>query len=123
MVIFFNIQVVLDIRAPERINTLGIVTYHTDILMDSREPFYDQILGKIRVLVLVNHDVPELVLVLVQGFGGVSEKDIGFEEQVIKIIGSGLRSEEHTSELQSLMRISYAASCLKKKKTDQNSIL
>src|SRR3546814_8812215 len=27
-----------------------------------------------------------------------------------------LRSEEHTSELQSLMRISYAAFCLKKKK-------
>src|SRR3546814_3182858 len=32
---------------------------------------------------------------------------------------SGLywRSEEHTSELQSLMRISYAVFCLKKKKT------
>src|SRR3546814_5482150 len=29
------------------------------------------------------------------------------------------RSEEHTSELQSLMRISYAVFCLKKKKTDQ----
>src|SRR3546814_5441651 len=29
----------------------------------------------------------------------------------------GLRSEEHTSELQSLMRISYAVFCLKKKKT------
>src|SRR3546814_10258223 len=28
----------------------------------------------------------------------------------------GLRSEEHTSELQSLMRISYAVFCLKKKK-------
>src|SRR3546814_1683340 len=28
---------------------------------------------------------------------------------------SGPRSEEHTSELQSLMRISYAVSCLKKK--------
>src|SRR3546814_6143748 len=28
-----------------------------------------------------------------------------------------LRSEEHTSELQSLMRISYAVFCLKKKKT------
>src|SRR3546814_8651893 len=27
-----------------------------------------------------------------------------------------LRSEEHTSELQSLMRVSYAVSCLKKKK-------
>src|SRR3546814_1170828 len=29
----------------------------------------------------------------------------------------GHRSEEHTSELQSLMRISYAVFCLKKKKT------
>src|SRR3546814_3182633 len=30
------------------------------------------------------------------------------------------RSEEHTSELQSLMRISYAVFCLKKKKTITN---
>src|SRR3546814_10885055 len=30
--------------------------------------------------------------------------------------GGTLRSEEHTSELQSLMRISYAVFCLKKKK-------
>src|SRR3546814_5971476 len=30
--------------------------------------------------------------------------------------GDFLRSEEHTSELQSLMRISYAVFCLKKKK-------
>src|SRR3546814_4002812 len=30
-----------------------------------------------------------------------------------------LRSEEHTSELQSLMRISYAVFCLKKKKKTQ----
>src|SRR3546814_9373961 len=30
-----------------------------------------------------------------------------------------LRSEEHTSELQSLMRISYAVFCLKKKQQDQ----
>src|SRR3546814_4518261 len=29
-----------------------------------------------------------------------------------------MRSEEHTSELQSLMRISYAVFCLKKKRTD-----
>src|SRR3546814_5615058 len=31
-----------------------------------------------------------------------------------------LRSEEHTSELQSLMRISYAVFCLKKKKCNLN---
>src|SRR3546814_9473694 len=32
------------------------------------------------------------------------------------------RSEEHTSELQSLMRISYAVFCLKKKKTIQHYV-
>src|SRR3546814_7623221 len=31
------------------------------------------------------------------------------------------RSEEHTSELQSLMRISYAVFCLKKKNTNQHA--
>src|SRR3546814_10143356 len=31
------------------------------------------------------------------------------------VFGHGSRSEEHTSELQSLMRISYAVFCLKKK--------
>src|SRR3546814_2056195 len=31
------------------------------------------------------------------------------------------RSEEHTSELQSLMRISYAVFCLKKKKQEQKA--
>src|SRR3546814_3143377 len=35
---------------------------------------------------------------------------------------ASLRSEEHTSELQSLMRISYAVFCLKKKK-QTNTIL
>src|SRR3546814_4295018 len=33
----------------------------------------------------------------------------------------GAKSEEHTSELQSLMRISYAVFCLKKKKTPDNN--
>src|SRR3546814_9655450 len=33
----------------------------------------------------------------------------------------GSRSEEHTSELQSLMRISYAVFCLKKKKTNDHT--
>src|SRR3546814_7648847 len=39
--------------------------------------------------------------------------------RIVKIGKGGLRSEEHTSELQSLMRISYAVFCLKKKKRQQ----
>src|SRR3546814_11073383 len=39
---------------------------------------------------------------------------------VIYGAGGSIRSEEHTSELQSLMRISYAVFCLKKKKKQLN---
>src|SRR3546814_3965059 len=39
------------------------------------------------------------------------------DRHVASVITSmGIRSEEHTSELQSLMRISYAVFCLQKKK-------
>src|SRR3546814_3282943 len=37
------------------------------------------------------------------------------------VVVGELRSEEHTSELQSLMRISYAVFCLKKKKQTHNT--
>src|SRR3546814_1995884 len=42
-----------------------------------------------------------------------------------RLVGFALlvRSEEHTSELQSLMRISYAVFCLKKKNTNNETIL
>src|SRR3546814_6520328 len=55
--------------------------------------------------------------------GPAFEAGIGVEEHLHvleagKEIADRLRSEEHTSELQSLMRISYAVFCLKKKKTN-----
>src|SRR3546814_8440984 len=39
----------------------------------------------------------------------------------VRWIWSSCRSEEHTSELQSLMRISYAVLCLKKKKHNKQT--
>src|SRR3546814_2160541 len=38
-----------------------------------------------------------------------------------QLMAFSVRSEEHTSELQSLMRSSYAVFCLKKKKTKQTT--
>src|SRR3546814_5497937 len=48
---------------------------------------------------------PKTKDIIVQGLAGASYNKIA----------SVIRSEEHTSELQSLMRISYAVFCLKKK--------
>src|SRR3546814_9762114 len=41
-------------------------------------------------------------------------------EDMVQDVFVRLRSEEHTSELQSLMRISYAVFCLKKKKQESH---
>src|SRR3546814_4518050 len=56
---------------------------------------------------------------------GVQREKIGLEGDLVDQadnVGDFLRSEEHTSELQSLMRISYAVFCLKKKKTPKATI-
>src|SRR3546814_10366607 len=39
----------------------------------------------------------------------------GLSTPLVHVADAGTRSEEHTSELQSLMRITYAVFCLKKK--------
>src|SRR3546814_6000475 len=63
------------------------------------------------------------------GDAGVVDQHVDRPQRVLGRIeggadrgGVGDRSEEHTSELQSLMRISYAVFCLKKKKQKKNTI-
>src|SRR3546814_3544692 len=56
--------------------------------------------------------------------GGVMDGlhlEILFIVQCGQVAPLGTRSEEHTSELQSLMRISYAVFCLKKKQKNTNN--
>src|SRR3546814_4848880 len=61
--------------------------------------------------------VVELARVLAGPWCGQLLADLGAEVVKIERPGGGddTRSEEHTSELQSLMRISYAVFCLQKK--------
>src|SRR3546814_4034708 len=57
-----------------------------------------------------------LALILRLGLLGTVAWIVQLTEPVIELLGKGFRSEEHTSELQSLMRSSYAVFCLKKNK-------
>src|SRR3546814_2667802 len=81
------------------------------------------VLGALRptVLIPINHDLFGIAL-RQPLMGGTAfrtgsslcpqERDLLAVEEIVHI---HVRSEERTSELQSLMRISYAVSCLKKK--------
>src|SRR3546814_2192314 len=60
--------------------------------------------------------------VAVESAGNTSQKSLGSAGSAVpaKTHKSLTRSEEHTSELQSLMRISYAVFCLTKKQTNKH---
>src|SRR3546814_9155839 len=57
---------------------------------------------------------------------GLAFRETPLAEEILSLVGVACddgspRSEEHTSELQSLMRNSYAVFCLKKKKTTKET--
>src|SRR3546814_9721157 len=59
---------------------------------------------------------------LLSGWGGLNRWTTNLHRRLSEgwsVQSTLARSEEHTSELQSLMRISYAVFCLKKKTTKQ----
>src|SRR3546814_4111479 len=93
------------------LNSLGLIAY-------------------LAIMSLLSRRVLFSFLAAIAGFVGISFMvapwfipallTVRWAEQVAFIYGI-LRSEEHTSELQSLMRISYADFCLKKKQKKHES--
>src|SRR3546814_7910362 len=85
-------------------------------------------LGRVSIFITLQPESKPIQIPLVSGqlVPGL-ELLVGFVRKDIKIgpmityqrdrVIQGMRSEEHTSELQSLMRTSYAVFCLKNKKT------
>src|SRR3546814_4809111 len=63
---------------------------------------------------------PVLLLLFAAIFDDIGGDDVRLEREA-RGCAAVIRSEEHTSELQSLMRISYAVFCLKKKNKTTNN--
>src|SRR3546814_4548318 len=85
----------------------------TDTLFPYTTLFRSDLVADLRQRLLAHRidAEPDVVGVLRQRNGAIARQGPGRLE-----IQLHARSEEHTSELQSLMRISYAVFCLKKKK-------
>src|SRR3546814_8471212 len=76
--------------------------------------------GKIQAPNLSSNNIKELLAIREENI--VRCADPATAKEMEDFIGV-IRSEEHTSELQSLMRISYAVFCLKKKKNIQTKYI
>src|SRR3546814_5665904 len=104
-------------RPPRSTRTDTLFPYTT--LFRSLQHRADLVVGQSRMG--MNHRLVELV---VGHLSRLAQRDLADHGQAIDLRIQRTRSEEHTSELQSLMRISYAVFCLKKKKqTQYNTII
>src|SRR3546814_8253893 len=98
-----------QIRVGARSNIQDGSVVHCDGPMPHRPQGFPTIIGED---VLIGH------LAMVHGCTLADRAFVGLKATVMN---GCRRSEEHTSELQSLMRISYAVFCLKKKKKQQQT--
>src|SRR3546814_4911196 len=85
---------VFDFRAAPAVDRLIVVADHEHLAALAGQHPDHRVLDGVGILKLIDQDLPEALLIMRQQ--------------------RRLRSEEHTSELQSLMRTSYAVFCLKK---------
>src|SRR3546814_9647530 len=108
-----------------------------EVRSHSDEPFFKALFEQCSELMLTFARIPQLVIARVHAMATaagcqlVASCDLAVAAEGARFATPGvniglfcstpmvaIRSEEHTSELQSLMRISYAVFCLKKKKTN-----
>src|SRR3546814_9737421 len=87
----------------------GTMLSAVSILRDSEIPITGINLGRLGFLASINKNHIEQALEL------LLNREYSIEKRTLLSVEA--RSEEHTSELQSLMRSSYAVFCLKKKNT------
>src|SRR3546814_3124049 len=104
------------IRRPPRSTRTDTLFPYTTLFRSAGSDFIDaaRIIPKLVIHSRVTHNPVQLF----EFRNGVDVRPARGDEAGITLPGRDAiaRSEEHTSELQSLMRISYAVFCLKKKK-------
>src|SRR3546814_6322397 len=108
------------------INSVCIGDYHRPkvrLIGPVLQPEHMTLFGR-EYIMMAHHDTRRFVekVDFISGVGypgGLAGRhELGLETGGPELVFTPKRSEEHTSELQSLMRISYAVFCLKKKKTN-----
>src|SRR3546814_4465882 len=100
------------LRRPPRSTRTDTLFPYTTLFRSTTDQRAVRVTSRGIVLTSINGDVGEIICLDVFALEFNSDRTLvqGDDGRTVR------RSEEHTSELQSLMRISYAVFCLKKKK-------
>src|SRR5699024_3208120 len=87
LVVAFKIQDIVDIGAPKRVDTLGVIADHAKVVIFFCQHIGDFILCVIGILVLINQDVFKAFLVFFKYLLMFGKKLNWFDEQIVKIHG------------------------------------
>ena len=82
----------MDVGTSERVNTLRIVAHDTNILMHRRQFLRDHVLHVVGVLILIHHDVFELVLPFITHIQMIVEQFIGVQKDIVEVHCAGLEA-------------------------------
>ena len=91
--VLLEIQDVLDPGTAEGVDGLRVVPDHADVPPGLAELLQDQVLGEVRVLVLVHEDVVETVRDGQERIGVVAEQDVHVQEDVVEVHDPGLAAQ------------------------------
>src|SRR3546814_1517247 len=115
----------LMIRRPPRSTRTDTLFPYTTLFRSVTDPMREYVLTKLkRIERHFDHLISAEVILSVEKLNHRAEATIHASGADLHAEATleDMRSEEHTSELQSLMRISYAVFCLKKKTLKTNNI-
>ena len=91
-ILVLELQDIIYISASEGIDALGVIPYHADMAVSLAKPLHDQVLGEVRILILIHQYIPEEVPVFLQDGRMIPEQDIGLQQQVVEIHRSRLQA-------------------------------
>ena len=89
-IILLEIKDILNFCSTESIDRLRIITHDAQVLMSLAQLLQNQILSEVRILILIDHYVPESSCNALKSSRIITKQDIHIQEDVIEIHHSGL---------------------------------
>ena len=84
-VILLEVQDVFNLGSTEGVDGLRVISHHTYVLVPLTEFLQYKILGEVRILILVDHDIVEPSCNRLQGSRIVTKQDIHIQQDIIEV--------------------------------------